>query len=126
MDEKLYLKPAQTYLCDAGKKIEPDKMYLCESGSSYVIELKLTGAQIERGYHSGACDADVAELMEVPEIKAQLDAISDTDLANWWSMDMFIDDTPKEHSKASRKTQLAWLVFDCCANAIDGYCYEMN
>jgi len=123
MSEKIVLIPSRDYLCDTGAEIEPEKKYLTESGSSYVLEIKMTGAQIQTGYHSGPCDADVAALMEVPEIKSQLAEISDKALADWWG-DMFVDDTEEEHRNADRKTRLAWLVFDCCANAIDGYCYE--
>lgn len=126
MDEKIVLRPAQYYLCDRDKQIEPGKTYLCESGSSYEMNLTLTCEQIQQGYHSGSCDADVKALMELPEIKAQLDAIKDERLDQWWMNDMFVDDTPEEHRAATREQRLAWLVFDCCANAIDGYCYEMN
>ena len=115
-----------TYLCDLERDIEPDKTYLCESGSCYEMNLRLTGAQIESGYHSGSCDADIAELMEEPDVKSQLDKISDDDLNKWWTVDMFVDDTSEEHRAATREQRLAWLVFDCCANAIDGYCYEMR
>ena len=125
MSEKIVLIPSRDYLCDTGAEIQPEKMYLTESGSSYVLEIKMTGAQIQSGYHSGPCDSDVAALMEVPEIKAQLAEISDTALGNWWE-EMFVDDTPEEHKAATRETRLSWLVFDCCANAIDGYCYEMK
>lgn len=126
MDEKIILKPVPEYLCDTGKEIEPDKTYLCETGSSFEITIRLTGAQIQAGYHSGKCDADVEALMEIPSIKEQLDSIKDDDLNAWWMTDMFIDDTPEEHAAATREQRLAWVVFDCCANAIDGYCYEMK
>lgn len=126
MDEKIILRPAQYYLCDREKEIEPGKKYLCETGSSYEMNLTLTCEQIQQGYHSGSCDADVEALMELPEVKAQLDAIPDDTLNKWWENDMFVDDTPEEHQGATRKQRLAWLVFDCCANAIDGYCYEMR
>lgn len=113
------------YLCETGADIEPEKSYLTESGSSYVLEIKMTGAQIKTGYHSGSCDSDISALMEVPEIKEQLARINDKALGDWWG-EMFIDDTEEEHRTATREKRLAWLVFDCCANAIDGYCYEME
>ena len=117
---------SQDYLCDMGKEIEPDEMYLCETGSCHEITLRLTGEQIQSGYHSGNCDADIAALMEVPEIKEQLDAVDNELLDKWWKDDMFVDDTPEEHKAADRKRKLEWLLFDCCANAIDGYCYELR
>jgi len=39
------------------------------------LELNLSADQAARGYHSGQCDADIAELKQVPEIKAQLLAL---------------------------------------------------
>ena len=125
MSEKIVLIPSRDYLCDIGAEIQPEKMYLTESGSSYEITIKMTGAQIQSGYHSGACDSDIQKLMDTTEIKSQLEEISDEDLGKWWG-EMFVDDTPEEHEAATRSQRLAWLVFDCCANAIDGYCYEMK
>lgn len=125
MDEKIILRPAQTYLCDTDKDIEPDKTYLCESGSNFVIALRLTGAQINKGYHSGECDIDIQELAQGPEIRTQLNAIDDELLNKWWG-EHFLDDTPEGHESVSREGRLGCLLFDCCAEAIDGFCYEMR
>lgn len=127
MDEKIILIPSRDYLCDLGKEVEDkkDKIYLCESGSSFVIELKLTGSQIHTGYHSGDCDADIEALMQIPEIKEQLDAIDEDLLAKWWD-EVFLDGLPKTPVSEDKHQALGWLVFECCSNAIDGYCYEMR
>ena len=103
--------------------LKPKQLYLCSSGSSYPIDLILTGDHITTIYHSGDCDEDVARHMALPEIKSQLDLISNETLDRWWN-EFFCDDTPQEHVDAPRERRLAWLLFDCAANAIDGYCYE--
>ena len=103
--------------------LKAKRLYSCSSGSSYCIDLILTGDHITCIYHSGDCDEDIARHMELPEIKSQLDLISDETLGKWWD-EFFVDDTPEEHASASRDRRLAWLLFDAAANAIDGYCYE--
>lgn len=99
------------------------QLYLCSSGSSHPIDLILTGNHITTMCHSGDCDEDIARHMKLPEIKTQLDAISDETLGRWWN-EFFCDDTPQEHIDATRERRLSWLLFDAAANAIDGYCYE--
>ena len=125
MNDKIVLVPSKDYLCDLDKEVENGKKYLCESGSSYVIELVLTGEQIQKGYHSGQCDMDIQELVQVPEIREQLEAISDKALDDWWD-EHFLDDTPEEHAAVTKEGKFGCLVFDCCANATDGYCYEIR
>ncbi len=49
------------------------------STSSGRIELRLTMAEAETGYHSGRCDDDIAFLRNEPRIKRQLDKL-DPDL----------------------------------------------
>lgn len=105
--------------------MKPNKNYCVSSGSSYVIDLKMTGKQIEMCYHSGDCDEDISRVMELPEIKAQLDAIPDEQLQKWWD-EFFCDDTDEEHRDSPRERKLSWLIFDCCTNAIDGYCEEID
>jgi len=92
--------------------------YMVSSGSSFPIDLILTPAQIEKGYHSGPCDADIDELKQDESIKEQLRKLSDTAINMWWD-EMFVDDTEEEHRTASRDRKLAWLIFDACANATD-------
>ena len=45
------------------------------SSSSGRIELNIPKGLASIGYHSGACDSDIAELMELDSIKAQLSGI---------------------------------------------------
>jgi hypothetical protein len=45
------------------------------TSSSGRIELNIPQGLESVGYHSGACDSDIAELMELDSIKAQLSAI---------------------------------------------------
>jgi hypothetical protein len=40
--------------------------------SSGRLELALSSDQAARGYHSGACDSDIAALMQDPGVSAQL------------------------------------------------------
>ena len=40
------------------------------------IELQLTKAQAQACWHPGPCDADVAELRQVPAIRRQLDKLN--------------------------------------------------
>ena len=46
------------------------------TSSSGRIELNIPKGLASIGYHSGACDADIAELMELDSIKAQLFGIA--------------------------------------------------
>jgi hypothetical protein len=46
------------------------------TSSSGRIELNIPQGLESVGYHSGACDSDIAELMELDSIKAQLLAIA--------------------------------------------------
>ena len=88
------------------------------TGSGNFCGLNLTGAQIESVCHPGANDWDVEYLMGLNEVKTQLDAISDEELAKWWD-DYFCDDTPEKHAAATRETRLSYLVWDCCWNEFD-------
>lgn len=99
--------------------IQYDKYYYIRSGSSHVIDLKMKGEYINMCCHPGNCDGDVTRVIELPEVKSQLDAIDDAQLDAWWN-EFFCDDTPEEHAAADRNTKLMWLVFDACCSAIDG------
>jgi len=46
------------------------------TSSSGRIELNIPQGLESVGYHSGACDSDIAELMKLDSIKAQLSAIA--------------------------------------------------
>lgn len=91
------------------------------SGSSFVITLELTDEQIHMGYHSGECHDDILKLMELPEIKKQLDNISEKDFNDWWkefNEDALCDVDTTNYSKEDK---LSWLIFDCCSLGVDGY-----
>lgn len=103
---------------------ENNKKYLCSSGSSFVIDLVLSGEVINSCIHSGPCDEDVKRCLQLPEVKAQLDYIKEKDVFKKWWSEFFVDDTPAEHAAADEETRLSWLLFDCCASAVDGDCYE--
>jgi len=90
------------------------------AGSSFPISLELTDEHIAIGYHSGDCEDDVFRLMKLPEIKEQLENISDEELNKWWE-EFFIDNG--FHENATKETKLEWLVFECCSLGVDG-CFD--
>ena len=91
------------------------------AGSSFPISLELTDEHISIGYHSGDCEDDVFRLMELPEIKQQLEKISDEELNMWW--EEFFIDNDFVHENATKETKLEWLVFECCSLGVDG-CFD--
>lgn len=93
--------------------------YRISTGSSFVLSFVVDEELIGTCYHSGACDDDIERAMSLPEIKEQMDAISDEELDKWWN-DFFVDDTEEEHAMATRERKLSWALFDAAANAIDG------
>lgn len=104
-------------------EIEPEKYYIVGSGSSFPIDLKLKGEYIKMCYHPGECSNEVMQVMNIPEVKEQLDTISDDELDQWWG-EFWLDEPEEVHNAAPREKRLIWLVFDACSNAIDGYCEE--
>lgn len=92
------------------------------SGSSFPISLVLTDEQISTGYHPGDCEDSVRFLMELPEIKEQLDKISDKELSDWWD-EFFLDGLPKIPVSVDKTQALEWLVFECCSLGVDG-CFD--
>lgn len=105
------------YLLMLGLEYEilPGVKYVISSGSSYPINLIMDGGLVNLGYHSGECSDDIKAIMGIPEIKSQLDAIDDEHFDKWWKWDMFTDD-----ENATKEQRLSWLIFDACANAVDG------
>ena len=93
--------------------------YRISTGSSFVLSFVVDEELIGMCYHPGPCDDDVESVLALPEIKSQMDDISDDELNKWWD-EFFCDDTPLEHACATRKRKLAWALFDACANAVDG------
>ena len=89
------------------------------AGSSFPISLELTDEHISMGYHCGNCHDDIIRLMELPEIKEQLEKISDEELNKWWG-EFFIDNVI-EHENATKERKLEWLVFECCSLGADGF-----
>ena len=93
--------------------------YRISTGSSFVLNFIVDEELIGMCYHSGDCYDDVRRALELPEIKAQADAIPDDELDKWWS-EFFCDDTPEEHACVTREGKLVWALFDAAANAVDG------
>lgn len=102
-------------------ELNPESLYLVEACAGVVLSIEMTGAQIKECVHPGRCDEDVDRIMALPEIKAQLEKISCAEIREWWD-NFFCDDTPEEHATATLEDMYRWMVFDACANAIDGYC----
>ena len=98
-------------------------LYECSTGSSYELSFLLTGHHIKLCFHQGDCDEDIRRVLELPEIKAQVDKFSDDEINRWWD-EFFCDDTDEEHANATKERKLSWALFDAAANAVDGYCYE--
>ncbi len=93
--------------------------YRISTGSSFVLDFVVDEELIGMCYHSGDCYDDVRRALELPEIKAQTDAIPDDELDKWWG-EFFCDDTPEEHACVTREGKLVWALFDAAANAVDG------
>lgn len=82
---------------------------------NYIGEIELTKKQAEKGFHSGGCDADIAELKQVPKIKKQLAVIDFIQLQNElkeygaWS-----DEELKNHE--DNLTRILWFA---CAQIVE-------
>lgn len=113
-----YLNEKEGWDC----KLIPTEKYIVESGSSHMLSFVLDGKTINLCCHPGPCDDDIERVLELPEIKDTFSEFSDNELDAWWE-EMFVDDTEEEHRQADRKRKLSLLLFDACANAVDGYCY---
>jgi hypothetical protein len=72
------------------------------------IALYITKTQAAQGYHSGSCDADIAELMQVPKVRRQLDkldpALVSEELKEYGAWD---EEERKDHEQ--NKARLLWL-----------------
>ena len=79
------------------------------------IELQLTQDDVDKGYHQGACDNDIAELRRAPRIAAQLDAIDPallrSELKEWgvWDAEQLAD-----HDE--NQSRILWLA---CGDLFD-------
>ena len=85
------------------------------SSSCGRIELSIKLSDAEIGYHSGACDSDIAYLLTVPYIAAQINAIDPALIANElkgfgaWNSEELSD-------QAENKTRLLWIA---CGDIVD-------
>lgn len=86
-------------------------------GHHCMINLILTEEQANIGYHSGDCEDDIEHLMELPEIKSQLESIDNEtldDVIDW----MFDDEWQYEHPY--RYSRLKVVLFLACGDFVDG------
>ena len=90
-------------------------LYITGSGK---IEIKITKKQALKGYHSGRCDQDIAELRQTPAIKRQLakidKAILVDELKHWaaWTYEEL-----QNHDE--NLDRFLWLA---CADIVETYC----
>jgi hypothetical protein len=79
------------------------------------IELSIKLLDAETGYHSGACDSDIAYLLTVPYIAKQLDSIDPALIAEElsgfgaWNSEELAD-------QAENKSRLLWIA---CGDIVD-------
>lgn len=82
------------------------------------IEIEITKKQALRGYHSGQCDQDIAELRQIPVIKRQLAKIDKAvlidELKRWGA---WADEELQNHDE--NLDRFLWLV---CAGIVETYC----
>ena len=82
------------------------------------IEIEITKKQALKGYHSGSCDQDIAELRQIPAINRQLAKIDASILAEElrhycaWS-----DGELQDHDE--NLDRFLWLA---CADIVETYC----
>lgn len=85
------------------------------STSSGRIELNITKAQAVSGSHSGQCDDDIEFLLEVPNIKRQINKINETLLAEELKEYGAWDETElRDHEQNKRR--ILWLA---CGDIVD-------
>lgn len=82
------------------------------------IEIEITKKQALKGYHSGQCDQDIAELRRVPVIKRQLAKIDKSvlidELRHWCA---WTDEELQNHEE--NLDRFLWLA---CADIVETYC----
>ena len=80
------------------------------------IELQITKTQAHKGYHSGSCDEDIAELRAIPKIKKQLDNL-DADVVSKYLSEFgaWGEEELKDHNE--NLDRLLWLA---CADIVEG------
>ena len=81
------------------------------------IEINITKKQALKGYHSGQCDEDIAELRQAPAIKRQLakldKAVLIDELRHWGAWD---DEELQNHDE--NLDRFLWLA---CADIVETY-----
>ena len=85
------------------------------TSSSGRIELNIPQGLESVGYHSGACDSDIAELMELDSIKAQLSAIVPQVLSDELKEFGAWDDSELAH----HRDNLARILWIACGDLVD-------
>lgn len=90
------------------------------SSSSGTIEMALTLDDAQSGYHSGQCDADIAELRQVPYIAEQLVAIP-ADVAR----DVAAESGRNDYGHGTedmndRAANLAYVLWVACGDIVEG------
>ena len=82
------------------------------------IEIEITKKQALKGYHSGQCDQDIAELRRIPAIKRQLakidGAILIEELEHWGAWD--------EEELQNHEENLDRFLWLACADIVETYC----
>ena len=98
-----------------------EKKYSVLIGSSYVIELIITEEIARMCYHSGCCDEDVKDGIEIPFIKEQL-AHFETE-----QLEKVVNEYVGDVSKTMNRNELeCWVLFESSALFIDGDCHEIE
>lgn len=85
------------------------------STSSGRIELELSMAEAETGYHQGACDEDISYLKSLPHIAKQLEGIKPSDLRDelrWYG-------AWDHEDLADHEANLERLLWIACGEIID-------
>lgn len=86
------------------------------TSSSGRIELNIPMSLASIGYHSGACDSDIAELMEYDSIKAQLSGIPPQVLSEELKEFGAWDDL----ELSNHGDNLARILWIACGDLVDG------
>ena len=86
------------------------------SSSSGRIELNIPRGLASIGYHSGSCDSDIAELMELDSIKAQLSGIAPQVLSEELREFGAWDDL----ELSNHGDNLARILWIACGDLVDG------
>ena len=72
------------------------------------IELQITRNQAERGSHSGNCDMDIAELLQIPDIRRQLDKYPNEVLAKeLYEYGAWSDEDLKDYEE--NRSRILWI-----------------